>query len=170
MNMKRILIVIIFFTSLASFAQEKTKNILSVSYFGETVTHPGLRIGYDVPVGKWGKEKSNLIFVSPSFGFYSHKRYQTSYFLLPELAFNKQNKKGTNFYAGAGIGYQLSIVPNTYIVGSDELAHEITASNWYFLSNIFVATWVFMAMIPTPFAAHLAMAALTSSLWSCRKL
>ncbi len=103
------------------------------------ITHPGLRIGLDVPVGKWGKKKDNLIFVSPSFGFFNHKRYQTNFFLLPELAFNKQGKKGSNFYAGAGIGYQLSKVPNTYIVGSDDLVHEISASHWYFLANVFVA-------------------------------
>jgi len=134
--MKPILIFIAFFVSLGSFAQEKQKNTLSISYFGEMVTHPGFRIGMEVPVGKWGKDKDNILVASPSVGMFHHKRYQTSYFLMPDFALKKKAKKGLEYSVGFGVGFQLSVIPNTFYIGPQDSVIQISASHWYFLGNI----------------------------------
>lgn len=137
-SMKFKVVAILCIVSSSVFGQTDLKNSISVSYFGEMITHPGFRIGIETPVGKWGKEKKNLVMVTPSAGFFHHKRYQTSYFILPDIALQLKGKKSLSFSAGLGVGTQVSSVPDTYFVTKDSSVVKISASRWYFLGNFFV--------------------------------
>ena len=135
--MKPAIFIFTLLIPILSFGQADSNNSFFVSYYGETVTHPGLRMGLEVPVGKFGK-KDNTIFISPSFGYFRHRRYQTSFFVLPDFTFRLNGKKGFHVSGGAGIGFQSSFVPKTFFVDKEGTVHKITANHWYFLSNFFI--------------------------------
>ncbi len=121
---------------------QPSKPSFSIAFFGEGITHPGLKVGLAYDLTGWSnprKEVAKTISLGSSVGFYFHRRYQTGVFVLPELAYNRQNVKGRSFSFGFGLGYLRTFIPNTYEVDvSGEIA-KITPGHNYFLSNLFVA-------------------------------
>jgi hypothetical protein len=88
---------------------------LNISYFGEFVTHPGIKLGAEYPlalrvkekIGSKGKQKrrEHLLFTGGNLGFYRHKRNHFGAFLNAELGYRKTRTKGFKTEGAIGIGY-----------------------------------------------------------------
>ena len=126
-------------------AQNLRPQSIYASYFGETVTHPGLKVGVSYQFKSWdktkikksGKEKliqKNIDF-SPSIGFYYHKDYQTGLFVLPELSYSRKNKKGNYQALAIGAGYMRTFIPNVYDLKSNGGIEKIHVGYNYFITN-----------------------------------
>lgn len=145
--MKYLIVLLILFTTTEISAQIKKPTAISVSYFGETITHPGLKIGLDYELKSWDRNKkkstqkiiSKSIILSSNIGFYFHKDYQTGAFALPELSYSRKNQKGNFRSIGLGVGYMRTFIPNVYEVNTANEIKRTIAGNNYFLSTCFVA-------------------------------
>jgi hypothetical protein len=131
--MKYILLVSTLFLSIIATAQKIKPTSFNISYFGETITHPGTKLGATFNLKTWNR---NTIALTPTVGFFYHKNYQTGLFVLPELSFKRYNKKGNYKAAGIGAGYMRSFIPNVYKIKNGEIKH-ISAGHNYFLSSAF---------------------------------
>jgi hypothetical protein len=143
-----IIIFLLGFTMLA-FGQVKKPDVISISYYGEMITHPGFKISADFDIKEWDKTKAtkkdssktinkNLI-LSPTMGLFYHKRYQTGLFFIPEIKYKRQNPKGRFYEVGIGSGYFRTFIPNTYEVNSNGAVNKTNASYNYFASNFFIS-------------------------------
>ena len=140
----RHLIVIAF---LAATGVLGAQSAISLAYFGETITHPGLKVGLSFPLHQWeqhkmrrnGQEKllDKKIELSPQLGFYYHQDYQTGLFVLPELSFIRQNAKGNYTALGIGAGYMHTRVPRVYDFDANGEIEQIGTGYHYFISNYF---------------------------------
>jgi hypothetical protein len=133
--MKKIFLIVFILMPFCLNGQSKT-NLLSLSYFGEMISHPGFRVGLEVPVTEWGDSNQNHVTIGPSIGLFCHKRYQTSYFFINDFTYRRAGKKGSFYSAGIGIGFQNSQVPNTYYPLKDGSAHKLNANHWYMLADL----------------------------------
>lgn len=146
----RILSIIIFIL-ISTFCHAQTKKLesFSVSYYGEMITHPGLKINVDYPLKEWGKTKvpnkgasfpvTKGFFISPSIGLFYHRRYQTGLFFFPEIKYKRQNPKGRFFELGIGAGYLRTFIPNTFEVNGNSEVNSTHAGSNYFATNYFFA-------------------------------
>ena len=124
------------------------QSTISLGYFGETITHPGLKVGLCFPLHQWerhkmlrnGQEKllDKRIDLSPQLGFYYHQNYQTGLFVLPELSYKRQNARGNYTALGLGAGYMHTRVPKVYNFDANGEIERIGAGYHYFVSNYFV--------------------------------
>lgn len=115
---------------------------ISISYFGETITHPGFKLGLAFPVKSWtkaGKEIDKAIYFGASTGMFYHRRYQTGLFASPELSLKRKNVKGNTFATGVGLGYLRTFIPNTYEINVNGDVQKTIAGHDYLLSSIFVS-------------------------------
>lgn len=143
-----IIIFLLGFTMLAS-GQVKKPDVISISYYGEMITHPGFKISIDFDIKEWDKNKAtkkdssktinkNLI-LSPTIGLFYHKRYQTGLFFIPEIKYKRQNPKGIFYEFGIGAGYLKTFIPNTYEVSSSGEINKTNAGYNYFATNYFIS-------------------------------
>ncbi len=126
-------------------AQSLRPKSIYASYFGETVTHPGLKIGVTYQLKFWDKTKTRKngdkriiqrsIELSPGIGFFYHKDYQTGLFVLPEWSYSRKNAKGNFLTAGIGAGYMRTFIPNVYDLNANGEIESIDAGYNYFLTN-----------------------------------
>ena len=143
-----ILFFFLFISSLLS-AQVTNPTSFSVSYFGETVIHPGLKMGLTYDLKRWEKSKTKRNGVkkntiqgfelSPTVGFYYHKDYQTGIFILPEFSYTRTKTNGNFMTYGFGAGYMRSIIPSVYELNSNGEIEKIHTGNNYFVTNYFVS-------------------------------
>lgn len=142
----RYLILIVFLTSSSMFqAQNLRPQSIYVSYFGETVTHPGLKFGVSYQFKRWDKTKirrsgnekviQKSIDFSPSIGLFYHKDYQTGLFVLPELSYSRKNIKGNFQSLAIGAGYMRTFIPNVYDLNSNGAIEKIHVGYNYFITN-----------------------------------
>jgi len=118
-------------------ARETGFQAISFSYLGEMITHPGIRLGLDYPLRQWENSKSmNELQISPTLGFYTHRRYQTALFFIPDIRIMRQNQKGGQIGAGLGLGYLRTFIPNTYEVGSDGQVQKTLAGYHYLATSV----------------------------------
>lgn len=140
----RHLIVIAF---LATTGVLGAQSAISLAYFGETITHPGLKVGLSFPLHQWEKHKTlrngrekvldKRIDLSPQLGFYYHQNYQTGLFVLPEFSYNRQNAKGNYTALGLGAGYMHTRVPRVFDFDTNGKIEQIRSGHHYFISNYF---------------------------------
>ena len=145
--MKQLLVLLLTFSACELYAQEKSSPRLSIAYFGETITHPGLKIGINFPFHTWEKSKTKnngtekhlykSFDVQPSLGFYFHQDYQTGLFVLPQLAYTRKNAKGAYTSFGLGAGYMRTFIPRVYALENDEI-EKVGGGYNYLLSNYFI--------------------------------
>lgn len=138
------LIVILFFAISQNLDAQNNKYI-GVSYLGETITHGGIKAGISFLLTDWEvvKVKKNKtlqyhIDFRPNIGFFHHKAYQTSVFVLPELSFTKKRPSGNYQSIGVGLGYLRTFVPNVFEVDIADDIQKTNAGYNYLLSNYFV--------------------------------
>jgi len=110
------------------------------SYFGEMITHPGLKIGANYEWKNWEKEAKKSVIVNrlnlnPSVGFFYHNKYQTGIFILPEFTYSKTNDKGNYIEYGIGLGYLSTIIPKTFTVTDNGDIKKTISGHHYLLTN-----------------------------------
>lgn len=111
---KLTLLFMVTIVSVNLFSQETRPISINMSYFGETITHPGLKLGIEYPVKlittkktkKSGKEieKHKSLFVATNLAFYYQKRYNTGVLLNAEFGYRKHSKKGFKIEYLVGFG------------------------------------------------------------------
>jgi hypothetical protein len=93
-----ILLIPVFF-SLSAYGQEKQKQIpVNISYFGDTLVHPGIEIGYENNFYKWFN-------FTVSIGTYVHQRHHSGLFLNGGVNWRYTFPIGYSLEFGAGLGY-----------------------------------------------------------------
>lgn len=122
---------------------------VSISYFGEMITHPGIKLAASYPVKQWKKFKnqnegtsqviSKSFQLSPSFAYYYHRRYHHGLQFVPELFYRRKKKKGTYLDLGIGLGVLRTIIPEVYAINELGLLEKSKAGYSYFQSGFFVA-------------------------------
>ena len=147
--MKYLILIACLTTTTVVQAQKVRPESFYASYFGEMITHPGLRVGVNFPLISWdktkikksGNEKVILksIDFSPSIGLFYHKDYQTGLFVMPELSYSRKNEKGNYMTFAIGAGYMRTFIPRVYDFNSNGEIEKIDAGYNYFISNYSVA-------------------------------
>ena len=130
-------------------AQLKTIESSNFSYYGEMITHTGMKISADFNIREWDKIKSSKhdssktinksLLISPALGFFYHRRNQTGLFFIPEVKYKRQNPKGGFYEVGIGIGYLRTFIPNTYEVNRSGEVNKTVAGHNYFATNYFIS-------------------------------
>lgn len=81
------------------FGQENQKQLpINVSYFGETLVHPGIEIGYENNFYRWFNYTVSL-------GTYLHQRHHTGMFLNAGINWRYTFPIGYSMEFGTGLGY-----------------------------------------------------------------
>jgi hypothetical protein len=135
--LKYVVIILFLCISTQSNAQINSPISFSISYFGETITHPGLKFSFNYGLKHWAKDQNmESIYLSLSIGTFFHRRYQNSIFFIPEINFGKQYSNGSLVTTGIGFGYLHATVPNTYELNpiSGEVK-KVKANHNYLLSS-----------------------------------
>jgi hypothetical protein len=126
-------------------AQKWRPTEISVSYFGETITHPGIRAGVSYKLKNWHKHvvKKNKatvihkgVLLQPSVGLFYHSNYQTGLFVLPELSLIRKKENGSYRSIGLGAGYLQTVLPNVYELNAGEEIVKVNGRNHHFLTSV----------------------------------
>jgi hypothetical protein len=145
----RYIITIIFLCAATTLSAQKLKPVaVSASWFGETITHPGIKMGLTFQLKSYEKSKAKKngkqklitksIDLTPSAGAFYHKNYQTAVFVIPELSYSRKNARGNYKSAGIGAGYMRTFVPNVYEFNGGGDIKKIHAGNNYFVTSCFI--------------------------------
>lgn len=142
--MKYLIVTFLFIASVLQAQNLKPKSIY-VSYFGETITHPGLKVGADFSCKNWSKKKMKKngnekiiqknVSLCPGIGFFYHQGYQTALFILPELTYSRKNAKRNYVRYAIGAGYMRTFIPNVYGLSSEGEIERVHAGYNYFVTN-----------------------------------
>lgn len=137
---------IFFFISLAACLCLKAQGIrpdaIKVGYFGEMISHPGIRVKIDYTIKHWEKVKKKAcikkqVSFGPGLGYFYHRRYQSGLLTNIELKLSRSKKNYFSFSYGIGAGYLATRALNVYEVNAlGEVSKKLTL-NHYFASNIF---------------------------------
>jgi hypothetical protein len=79
---------------------------ITVSYYGETITRPGLLVGVALPLGEWSGHELNVPIEA---GFYVHVRNHTGIFLGTGIAYRYRFEAGFHLDTKLTVGGMLSI-------------------------------------------------------------
>ncbi len=133
--------------SFSASSQLLNPQTLSISYYGESIAHPGLKIGVDYDLKNWQTNKTKKssesitkqksLVLSPTLGFYRHKAYQTGLFILPELKYNREKPNGNFFQTGIGLGYMRTFLPDVYRLNPAGEIEKIGAGYNYMVGTLF---------------------------------
>jgi len=138
MYLKRILILLFLLISISIYTNEKqvqNERSLSVAYFGELLTHPGLKISLELP---FYTNNSNEYFAIIKGGGYFHYLNHTSIFVGSEFGYRHYFKNGFDFHSLIGIGYMHKILGATIyeVSGSGELLEIPNYGSSHLMPNI----------------------------------
>ena len=125
-----LVVLLIAFMPRSSHAQSERQPVLTVSYFGEFIGHPGFKAGINVPIAgrhKPGKRHS-LLLAGGNAGAYYHKGNHTGLFLEAELGYRFITKGGFKIESFLSAGYHRSFVDGpVYRVNS---FNEVSRQRW----------------------------------------
>lgn len=115
MRRKITYIPVLLIIGLNAFSQHLRPESISLSYLGESVGHPGIKIGADFSLNSWASTKTDRkknkevlqksLQLSPTMAFYFHEGYQKGIIILPEFSYSRKNEKGNSRSVGIGTGY-----------------------------------------------------------------
>lgn len=150
-----VLLVASLFSTLA-FGQTDSSNmasrplLLSVSYFGETITHYGFSVGADAPLHTWHRQKErsdgtlktrdHAWVAGLHLAAYWHPRSHYGVILYPTLGYTRTKTRGAFFQTGISLGYmRVFLDGETYQVNSGgELERVRLASRGAFLPGVYI--------------------------------
>jgi len=109
---------------------------ISISYFGENLTHYGIKIGteYSLKITNKTKIKRNLKeipkrkehFITGNIGSYIHKRNHVGLFINSELGYRKTRNNGFKYEFLIGVGYLHTFLQgDTYTVSDDGTVDKV---------------------------------------------
>ena len=81
---------------------------LRVAYFGETVTHYGLKVAYEYPIISRIKTRNSArkeFLFTPGLAVYNHPDNHVGVILSPELAYHRTGRRGGTFEVGISNSY-----------------------------------------------------------------
>jgi hypothetical protein len=110
--------------------QNHRLNGIGISYYGENISHYGLKIATEFPVLVKDKlkvkdndkiiNKRKEIFITGNIGGYVHKRNHLAVFIGSEIGYRKTRKKGFKYEFLLGLGYLHTFLQgDTYEVSDD---------------------------------------------------
>lgn len=144
--MIRLLLATLLLVPLVLPAQGIKPDGVSISYFGEMITHPGVKVSLQYPLGSWstthqkGKGESigitRQLTIQPAVGFFYHKRYQTGFFLTTDISYTRQNERGGFYGVGVGVGYLRSFIPHVFEINGQGQVEKSSAGHHYFLPSL----------------------------------
>lgn len=146
--MKHLVTTLILFSSVCLARGQQRFESISISYYGEMITHPGIKFGLDYRLSQNVKEKSKKdryktiyrgFVLTPTVGFFYHKRYQTAINVVPEIKYTRSSERGGYFETGLGLGYMRTFVPNTFTVSNNYEVQKTVAGHNLFASTFFFA-------------------------------
>jgi hypothetical protein len=121
---------------------------ITIGYFGHWGIHPGMKIGTDLNLKSWQKEKekkkitvtkTRSLFVSPELGFYSHNQNHQGLLLNVDIGYRKiKDRFGLYSAFSVGIGYMRQFNAGvTYDVQDDgSFKKKALPSRGYFLPTL----------------------------------
>jgi len=157
--MKKKFLILMFFIPLGIFAQVKqekqnaifdsNKIPLNISYYGNLVIHPGIKIGADwnllmIHKTKEKKRKTKVIrkilYVSPNVAFYYHNNSNIGIIPSAEVGWRRYNNKLFYREVDFGLGYFHKFnMGETWEVTNDKIEKKISSSRGYFTPSLSVA-------------------------------
>jgi hypothetical protein len=123
---------------------------ISVSYFGETITHYGLSVGAEYPLHMWNREKErkNGTLKTRDYAWvtglhlaaFRHPGNHYGVILYPTIGYTRTKTKGAFFQTGISMGYmRVFLDGETYQVNSaGELERVRLASRGTFLPGVYM--------------------------------
>lgn len=90
------------------------KTPISISYYGNLILHPGIKLGLDYHLAGIHKTKikkrktkviQKLLYTSPSIAFYSHQKSHSGLFISTDLGWRRYNNKCFYSDISLGLGY-----------------------------------------------------------------
>ena len=144
-------------TDRVGYAQSTKQPVLTFSYFGEYIGHPGFKAGINVPLSgrhQPGKRHS-LLLGGGNLGAYYHKGNHTGIFLEGELGYRFVTKGGFKLETFLSAGYHRSFIdgPVFTVNASDEVTQKQLAGQ-----NTMSVSWLFglgKQFKNSPFGWHL---------------
>lgn len=124
--MSKLIKILLLLLPFGIFTQEQNKKVFNkelklnqyapmyVSYYGNFITHPGIKLGFDWNLFMIEKTKENrkqiktirkILLVTPNIAFYSHKASHKGLFLSTDLAWRRYSKNLFYSEISLGIGY-----------------------------------------------------------------
>ena len=136
-----LLLSLLFSIPRTGIAQSSKQPVVSLSYFGEFIGHPGFKAGINVPLAgrhKPGKRHS-LLLGGGNVGAYYHKGNHTGLFLEGELGYRFVTKGGFKMETFISAGYHRSFIdgPVYSVSPSNDISKEPLAGQ-----NTFLASWL----------------------------
>jgi hypothetical protein len=131
----------------AQSSDEERRLPINISYFGINATHPGLKVGVEVPFWERLKEKEKRngnirlkqrdLFVTSNVGFYHHQQNHSALFLNSEIGYRKTRNKRNQVGVLVGVGYMRTFLSGTTYQTSDSGTPEPIklAGNSYFMPS-----------------------------------
>jgi hypothetical protein len=143
--MKQLIILAMIALAAKLNAQLLRPDVVTVAYFGETISHPGIKFGALYNLLTWDKSKTTpkgkekhlqkTVDFIPSLGVFHHKGYQTGLFISPEVVLSRKKPKGGYRSVGLGAGYMRTFLLNVYDFDNSGDLRRIHAGQNYFLTN-----------------------------------
>ncbi|MBN1119324.1 MAG: hypothetical protein JXA77_19090 [Bacteroidales bacterium] len=146
--MKVIIFILLVSFSSACFAQKEINSAsLKISYFGEMITHPGLKCGIEYSLltrnisketKRKTKEKKCEIIIGSNLGAYTHFKYNTGVFLNGEIGYRTTRSTGNIFDFMFGAGYLRTFLNSeTFEIGENAEVNKVfLAGNNSFMPSV----------------------------------
>ena len=143
--MKNFLILLSIIVSSSSLAaQTQSKKVpLSIAYFSQFGYQPGVKIGVQINIKNWKKNKANHsqlknLYISPQIGFYTNPNIHTSYLINTDLGYKRiKNCKGTYSAWSLGLTYLLQSQITEWKINLSDGSKEKIRNNWnWFLPTV----------------------------------
>lgn len=135
---------LLFFSAALFWAGVASCQHVSLGYFGETVTHYGVKGGIGFTIEQFDKEKRNgrlashSFSVAPSLAIYRHAHNHVGLILMPDVTYGRQNHRDGIFEAGISPGLFRSFLEGkTYEVIDGELQRKKLAGRTAFMPAVF---------------------------------
>ncbi len=114
-----------------------------IGYSGGNFVHPGITIGaiktikIDSRKKKNGKTLNKLWGIGARSGIYSHKEYNTGYWLQSEVQHSRRKKETTGHRYSLGLGWLRTRIPEVYKISSaGQIEKKYNKGLNYFLSSL----------------------------------
>lgn len=146
--MRIILIALFVSFHFVCIAQKEMKSsTLKISYFGEMITHPGIKVGFEHSLLEKDKvketkrkikHKRHQLITGANLGAYTHFKYNTALFLNTEIGYRYIRQGGIIFETMIGIGYLRTFLNGkTYVVNKNgDVSNVFLAGSNSFMPSI----------------------------------
>jgi len=140
MNHRITIIILLYSLCAGLYSQKLVPNFVSLSYYGESVLHPGIKVGAGYTLVEWEitqiKNRQHKFQVYKriegwvSTGFYYHNGYQSGQFLIPEIQYQRQKLGKTFAGLGLGLGIIRTSIVNVFQINTSHTIEKARIAAW----------------------------------------